>query len=313
MYLKAHRVLKRLIKEGKRDFAIFPYGKGAMVVRDVLNNQFGIKEKLIISDSLREASELDNVVSLSEFKDMQTDDIVVLLSSDKNEDNYYNDLRTELWNFFPMEKTVDVYSISMYFDPQMFEETSFHPDARFASFEILARHIYKNDVDGDVAEVGVYRGDSAKQIARLFPNRKLYIFDTFEGFHSNDFTEEESNVINPAGMVGRFNDTSIDVALNNIGRWVDVIPRKGYFPDTAEGLEENRFAFVSLDTDLYHPILSGLQFFYPRLSEGGFIIIHDAFLHPGAERAIREFCTEGKIGYVPMLDEFRSAVLAKPL
>lgn len=284
-----------------------------MVVRDVLNNQFGIKDKLIISDSLREASELDNVVSLSEFKDMQTDDIVVLLSSDKNEDNYYNDLRTELWNFFPMEKTVDVYSISMYFDPQMFEETSFHPDARFASFEILARHIYKNDVEGDVAEVGVYRGDSAKQIARLFPDRKLYIFDTFEGFHANDCTEEENNLINSAIQERRFCDTSLELVLNRIGRWADVIPKKGYFPDTAKGMEDNKFAFVSLDTDLYQPILSGLEFFYPRLSNGGYIIIHDVFRIAGVERAIKEFCTTERIGYVPMLDEWKSAVIAKPL
>ncbi|MDR1267790.1 MAG: TylF/MycF family methyltransferase [Holosporales bacterium] len=45
--------------------------------------------------------------------------------------------------------------------------------------------------------------------------------------------------------------------------------RKGYFPDTAASDADEKFAFVSLDTDLYQPIHAGLEFFYPRLHEGG--------------------------------------------
>lgn len=69
-----------------------------------------------------------------------------------------------------------------------------------------------------------------------------------------------------------FKNTAVDVVLDKIGHHVDTVVRKGYFPETAKGLEEERFAFVSLDTDLYQPILAGLEFFWPRLNPGGMIL-----------------------------------------
>ena len=44
------------------------------------------------------------------------------------------------------------------------------------------------------------------------------------------------------------------------------IVKRGVFPESAEGCTEERFAFVSIDADLYNPIYEGLNFFYPRLS-----------------------------------------------
>ena len=44
------------------------------------------------------------------------------------------------------------------------------------------------------------------------------------------------------------------------------------FPVTLEGLED-RFAFVSLDVDLYQPTAAGLKYFYPRLVNGGCTLI----------------------------------------
>lgn len=52
--------------------------------------------------------------------------------------------------------------------------------------------------------------------------------------------------------------------------------RKGYFPETLGDLDD-RFAFVNLDMDLYRLTLEGLRYFYPRMSAGGVILIHDYF------------------------------------
>jgi O-methyltransferase len=51
-----------------------------------------------------------------------------------------------------------------------------------SSLELVAHEIYENNVIGEVAELGVYRGDFASIINALFPDRKLYLFDTFRGF-----------------------------------------------------------------------------------------------------------------------------------
>ena len=54
------------------------------------------------------------------------------------------------------------------------------------------------------------------------------------------------------------------------------IIKKGYFPETATGLDDN-YVFVSLDADLYNLTLAGLRAFYPKMTKGGFIFIHDYF------------------------------------
>jgi len=54
-----------------------------------------------------------------------------------------------------------------------------------------------------------------------------------------------------------------------------IVIRQGYFPETAVGMPEEQYALVSLDADLYQPMYEGLQYFYPRMSPGGYIILHD--------------------------------------
>jgi hypothetical protein len=57
---------------------------------------------------------------------------------------------------------------------------------RYSSLELVAREIYENKISGNVAELGVYQGGFAQYINQIFPDRKLYLFDTFEGFNESD-------------------------------------------------------------------------------------------------------------------------------
>ena len=86
--------------------------------------------------------------------------------------------------------------------------------------------------------------------------------------------------------------------------------KKGYFPKTVEGLEE-RFAFVSLDADLYQPMLEGLKYFYPRLEKGGYMFIHDFFHEDftGTRKAVLEYKSIEKIHYVPLGDNCSIAIV----
>ena len=69
-----------------------------------------------------------------------------------------------------------------------------------------------------------------------------------------------------------------------------VVVHQGFFPATAEGVED-RFAFVSLDVDLHDPTAAGLEFFFPRLSPGGFIFVHDYNngRYNGVRQAVEDF------------------------
>lgn len=57
---------------------------------------------------------------------------------------------------------------------------------RINTFELVADEIEKKNLDGAVAELGVYRGDFAQYINFKFKDRKLYLFDTFQGFNENE-------------------------------------------------------------------------------------------------------------------------------
>lgn len=120
----------------------------------------------------------------------------------------------------------------------------------------------------------MFKGEFAQYLNIAFPDRKLYLFDTFEGFESNEAAKEVSNANITDTEVDAFKNTSVDLVMEKMVYTNQVIIRKGYFPQTADGLDE-QYAFVSIDMDLEDSIYSGLEYFYPRLSSGGYIFIHD--------------------------------------
>lgn len=90
------------------------------------------------------------------------------------------------------------------------------------------------------------------------------------------------------------------------------IIRKGWFPESAQGISD-RFVFVSIDVDLYQPILSCLEFFFPLLVQGGYIFVHDynSVNYRGVRPALREFCKKKNINYFPLSDGSGSAIISK--
>lgn len=91
--------------------------------------------------------------------------------------------------------------------------------------------------------------------------------------------------------------------------------RRGAFPETAVGLEDVNFAFCSIDVDLFRPTISGLEFFYRRLSPGGYLFIHDYNNRKfrGVRAAMQEFFARGEISFFPLPDPGGTAVITKPL
>ena len=137
---------------------------------------------------------------------------------------------------------------------------------RYATIALHVQRVLTEGIQGAFAELGVYKGVTSHFIHSLAPDRQYYLFDTFEGFPSTDL-EVSSDT--------RFRDTSLDSVLERIGNIQNVIPCKGYVPDTLAGLEDETFAFVLFDMDLYKPTVAGLEFFYPRVSPGGYLMVHD--------------------------------------
>ena len=177
---------------------------------------------------------------------------------------------------------------------------------------LLLRTIIENEIKGEIAELGVYKGETAKLIHHYCPERTLNLFDTFEGFAHKDIFKENKQIRN-SESVNNFKDTSVDYILRFIEpQNSNVIVFKGYFPETVnKKLEKTIFSFVHLDADLFAPTTSGLEFFYPRVSPMGIILIHDYNAWPGCRKAVDEFFSQKKEFPIPMPDKSGSAIIIK--
>ena len=181
---------------------------------------------------------------------------------------------------------------------------------RLSTLELIANEINTNNITGEVAELGVYKGKFARYINRYFPDRKLFLFDTFKGFDKTDVVSEVQKNLSSGEQ--DFSNTSIEQVLSIMPHRDQCIVKEGFFPDTAVGFEEI-FAFVSIDADLYDPIYNGLKYFYPRLQKGGYIFVHDYNNdnYPGSKKAVNQYCAENNSSVMPLPDSCGTAVLAK--
>lgn len=185
-------------------------------------------------------------------------------------------------------------------------------DARAATMRLLAEQICGENIPGDTAELGVYRGDFAALINAAFPDRALHLFDTFEGFSPEDI-EIERHMNLSGAKAGDFSGTAVDLVRKRLPHPERAVFYKGYFPGTFKPCRDSTFAFVSIDADLYAPTAAALPLFWDRLSPGGVLMIHDvnSTQFGGAGRAVREFCGENGLYPMPVCDLHGSAVLRK--
>jgi len=185
-----------------------------------------------------------------------------------------------------------------------------HDMARFYFFCLVFDQLTKERVAGDLVELGAYKGHTATLLAGMARKlgRTAYVMDTFEGFHTGDL-----NGIDAAASSRAFSDTSLEAVRAAVGE-DNVRYIKGYFPGTARELpDDGRYCLVHIDCDLYAPIKSALEYFYPRMVPGGFLIIHDysSLYWSGAEKAIDEFFADKPEAVLPLPDSAGSVAVRK--
>jgi hypothetical protein len=153
--------------------------------------------------------------------------------------------------------------------------------------------------DADAAECGCWKGHSTYIISSLLAANgfrgKLHVFDSFEGGLS-DLSPEDKNerfeltAAQIAEQKALFASTEEEVRRALAG-FDFVTLYKGWIPERFDAVRDRRFSFVHVDVDLYAPIRKSLEFFYPRLIDGGILVVDDyGFTQfPGAKKATDEF------------------------
>jgi len=127
----------------------------------------------------------------------------------------------------------------------------------------FAKHA-ANLPEGDVAEIGVYKGGTAKLIAKTFleyTSRKhtIHLFDTFTGMPPTHPIKDTHH------KEGDFKDTTLQTITNYLQDCSNIQIYPGFFPQTAKTLQDTKFCFVHIDADIYQSVMDCCVFFYSKL------------------------------------------------
>src|ERR1700757_411258 len=143
-------------------------------------------------------------------------------------------------------------------------------------------------IEGAVAECGVFRGATITYLSFYLDakkiEKKIYGFDSFEGFGKKDLELEKqdgySRYVDKEDSLFKNNSIKlVEGKLKLVNSFKKVHLVKGYFENTLNKFDEQRYCFVHLDCDLYTSYNTCLNYFYSRMNPGG-IILFDEYLDP---------------------------------
>ena len=168
-------------------------------------------------------------------------------------------------------------------------------------------------IPGDIVECGVWRGGSMMAVASTLKfrnsiDRDLWLFDTFEGMsapesrdidHSGHAAKELLNSQSredPSSIWCQCNLEEVQKNLLKVGypksqlRFV-----KGPVENTIPGSMPDKISLLRLDTDWYQSTKHELVHLFPKLSDGGVLIIDDYGHWQGCREAVDEYFQEHDI------------------
>ncbi len=175
------------------------------------------------------------------------------------------------------------------------------------------QYVINNNIPGDFVECGVWKGGSAMLIAKILlisgiKNRKIYLYDTFEGMSEPtdkdvDFKGKNANIL--LKRTDKFVEksvwcySSIDEVKNNLYSTnypkENLIFVKGKVENTIPQTIPNQISLLRLDTDWYESTYHEFVHLFPILSKQGVLIIDDYGHWKGAREATDKYFKENNI------------------
>ena len=151
-------------------------------------------------------------------------------------------------------------------------------------------HLVKstNDIEGDIAELGCHAGGTSYLMASAMVGKKLHAFDSFEGLSA--LVPEDATAKGYVHYEGDLK-TNRDPVIKYLSVFPDVIVYPGYVEDTLQNVKDKKFSLVYLDMNIYTPTKYAIEFMWPRLVKGGYMIFDDYNWEatPGINKAVNGF------------------------
>ncbi len=170
------------------------------------------------------------------------------------------------------------------------------------------KFVLDQNIPGDFVECGVWRGGSSLLMAKMLANRgiqnrKLYLYDTFEGMSNpgcadvdlegkkaKDLMDDsESDKEESVWCLASLEDVQKNMSLSGV-QAENLVYQKGKVEDTIPAhIPEKEIALLRLDTDWYESTKHELEHLYPKLSKGGVMILDDYGHWQGCRKAVDEY------------------------
>jgi hypothetical protein len=185
-------------------------------------------------------------------------------------------------------------------------------DARLQALIDAVRYCEKRGIAGAFAECGVWRGGSVLAMILTLQelgveDRDIHLFDTFEGMTAP--TEHDVSPIDPPALgtwqeaqasgerawselfsAQVFDEAGVREVVTATGYPAERLHFvRGPVEETLPGAAPNGLALLRLDTDWYESTRHELEHLWPRLSDGGVLIVDDYGHWDGARRAVDEY------------------------
>lgn len=178
---------------------------------------------------------------------------------------------------------------------------------RIAAVVSSVKYIVENRIEGDIVECGVWRGGS--MMAALYTlqrlgdtQRTVYLFDTFAGMTEPNAKDVSFTGLSATELLARDEKTPSGnhwcwATIEDVRRNVSSVGYPGEKIKFVEGdvmttvpdHASEKIALLRLDTDWYESTKHELIHLYPRLSQGGVLIIDDYGHWKGAREAVDEY------------------------
>jgi len=168
---------------------------------------------------------------------------------------------------------------------------------RLENLQHCVETVLREGIAGDLIETGVWRGGASifmRGVLKAYgvTDRKVWVADSFEGLPP---TDESVHAGDSALALERFADLAVplEVVRGNFARYGllddQVQFLKGWFRDSLPKAPIETLAVMRLDGDLYESTMDALSALYPKLSEGGFVILDDYNAVAGCNDATHEY------------------------
>jgi O-methyltransferase len=174
---------------------------------------------------------------------------------------------------------------------------------RLENVQYCVQHVIEKQIPGDLIETGVWRGGATIFMRGMLralgvTNRNVWVADSFQGLPPPDAANYPADIGDSHWSKEEL-AVSLKVVQDNFRRYGllddQVKFLVGWFRDTLPTCSAKEFAVVRLDGDMYESTMDGLRSLYPKLSEGGYIIVDDYRAVPSCKQAVEDYRREFKL------------------